>query len=100
VSDHKATGAARFVRLQPGSNRRLGAGPAPSANAKQQQSQAFFRDYGALIGVSDANGMRFAASNSDAIGKTHLTWKQFHGNVPVFAATIKTHSIGRSSSRP
>jgi Zn-dependent metalloprotease len=91
VSDHKATGAARFVRVQQGSSRRLGSGPAISASAKQQQSVAFFREYGALVGVTDANGLRLTSSASDALGETHLTWKQFHGNVPVFAGTIKTH---------
>ena len=91
VADHKATGAARSVRIQPGSNRSLGAGPAVSAEAKQQQSRAFFRDYGGLIGISDPIGMRLASATTDQIGETHLTWKQFHGDVPVFAATIRTH---------
>src|SRR5687767_8958515 len=62
-----------------------------SLNEKQQHSNAFFRDYGALIGVSNAQGMRFVSSQSDAIGETHLTWHQFHGDVPVFAGMIKTH---------
>jgi Zn-dependent metalloprotease len=91
VSEHKATGAARFVRVRPGSDRGLGVGPAVSANAKQQQSASFFREYGPLVGVTDANGLRLASSATDALGETHLTWKQFHGTVPVFAGTIKTH---------
>jgi Zn-dependent metalloprotease len=91
VADHKATGAARFVRIQPGSTRGLGSGPAATPNEKRQQSAAFFRDYGALVGISDAPGMRLAATATDTLGETHLTFKQFHGNVPVFAATIKTH---------
>jgi Zn-dependent metalloprotease len=91
VTDHKATGAARFVRVEPGSNRSLGNGRASSLAEKQQHSNAFFRDYGALIGVSNPQGMRFVSADSDAIGETHLTWHQFHGEVPVFAGMIKTH---------
>jgi Zn-dependent metalloprotease len=91
VAEHKATGAGRFVRVQPGSNRSLAGGRAATLNEKQQHSNAFFRDYGALIGVSNAQGMRFVSSDTDAIGETHLSWRQFHGDVPVFAGMIKTH---------
>jgi Zn-dependent metalloprotease len=91
VADHKATGAARFVRVPPGSSRGLGSGPAVTPAEKQQQSALFFRDYGALMGITDASGLRLASTATDALGETHLTWKQFHGNVPVFAGTIKTH---------
>jgi Zn-dependent metalloprotease len=35
--------------------------------------------------------MRFVSSDTDSIGETHLTWRQFHGDVPVYAATIRTH---------
>ena len=88
VSDHKATGAARFVRVPPGSARSLGSGPALTAAQKEQQSTAFFRNYGALVGVDDAAALRLAGSATDNLGETHLTWKQFHGAVPVFAATL------------
>ena len=91
VSDHKATGTARFVRVQPGSGRALGAGPANTASQKEQQSRAFFREYGPLVGITDPLSMRLASSTADALGETHLTWKQFHGGVPVFAGTVKTH---------
>ena len=91
VSVHKSTGGARFVRLQPGAVRGLGRGPAASLAEKQQHSRAFFRDYAALLGISDAAGMRFEKSDGDAIGETHLTWKQFYRNVPVYGAMMKTH---------
>jgi Zn-dependent metalloprotease len=91
VSEHKSTGAARFIRVLPGSARGLGSGPATTARDKEQQSTAFFRAYGALVGISDPLSLRLASSMIDALGETHLTWQQFHGTVPVFAGTIKTH---------
>ena len=45
VTEHKATGAARFIRVPPGSARGLGAGPAVAAREKEQQSLVFFREY-------------------------------------------------------
>ncbi|MGB2717236.1 MAG: M4 family metallopeptidase [Vicinamibacterales bacterium] len=91
ASEHKSTGAARFIRVQPGSPRGLSSGPAATAGEKAQHSVAFFRDYGALIGVSDPASLRLTASTTDAIGETHLTWQQFYGAIPVFAGTVKTH---------
>jgi Zn-dependent metalloprotease len=91
VSDHKATGAARFISVARGSGRSLGFGPASTAGQKERQSTAFFREYGALLGVTDSNSMRLASTWTDALGETHLAWKQFHRGVPVFAATLNTH---------
>jgi len=91
VSDHKATGGARFIRVPSGRGRSLGAGPAIGATQKEQQSRLFFAQYGSLIGVPDAQSMRLAATNTDSLGETHLTFNQFYGSVPVYAATIRTH---------
>ena len=88
ISSHKSTGAARFIRVRPG---RALSGPAPTARDKEQQSRAFFREYGPAAGISDAFALRLASSSIDALGDTHLTWRQFYGAVPVFAGTIKTH---------
>lgn len=91
VSSHKATGSARFVRLQPGARASLGRGAAATPQEKVQQSVAFFREHGALIGISDPRSMRLASTATDRLGETHLTWRQFHNGVPVFAAMVKTH---------
>jgi Zn-dependent metalloprotease len=91
VSEHKATGAARFVRLQAGAGGGLGRGPATTAREKQERSAAFFRDYGALVGISDPASLRLVSTTTDRLGETHLTWKQFYGAVPVFAGTMRTH---------
>jgi hypothetical protein len=73
VGSHKSTGAARFVRLRPGARAALGRGRAATAPEKAQQSVAFFREYGALIGVSDAASMRLVSTATDRVGDTHLT---------------------------
>ena len=91
VSVHKSTGGARFVRLRPDAIGGLGRGPAATLADKQQQSRAFFRDYAALLGVADAAGMQFVGASTDAMGETHLTWKQMYGNVPVFGTMLRTH---------
>lgn len=90
-SDHKATGAARFVRVERGSRARLGKGAAPTAQAKAAASAAFFRDYGAAMGIDDPTALRLESTTTDRLGETHLTWKQFHGAVPVLGGVVKTH---------
>jgi Zn-dependent metalloprotease len=90
-SDHRATGASRYVRVEPAARARLGNGPAKTATERANQSAAFFREYGAAIGVDDPTAMRLEASKTDRHGETHLTYKQFHGEVPVFAGVVKTH---------
>lgn len=90
ISPHKATGANRFVRLPPAA-RGLGQPAATTAREKQEQSAAFFRNYGAAVGVTDPAGLRYAEATTDRAGGTHLTFRQFHGGVPVFAGTVKTH---------
>jgi Zn-dependent metalloprotease len=91
VGVHKSTGAARFIRLKPGAVRSLGQGTATSLAAKQQQSRAFFKQYATLLGIDDLAGMEFVASSTDAIGETHLTWKQRYRNVPVFGTMLRSH---------
>lgn len=91
VSFHKATGAARFIRVRPGSGASLGARAARTASERAAQSAAFLRDFGAAVGVADPAGMRLVSTETDALGKTHLTYKQQYGSVPVFGATMKLH---------
>src|SRR5512134_1437036 len=91
VGVHRSTGAARFIRLRPGAVRGLGDGPAASLSDKQQHSRAFFREYGALLGVDDVAAMEYVGSSTDAIGETHLTWKQRYRNILVFGTLLRTH---------
>ena len=98
IATHRATGAARFIRLLPGA-RGLGRGPAATAGEKQDQSVAFFREYGAAVGIDDPRSLRFVSTVTDQLGETHLTWKQFYGSIPVFAGTIKTHFDASASAQ-
>jgi Zn-dependent metalloprotease len=90
IATHRATGAARFIRLLP-AERGLGRGPAATAGEKQDQSVEFFREHGAAVGIDDPRSLRLVSTVTDRLGETHLTWKQFYGSIPVFAGTIKTH---------
>jgi Zn-dependent metalloprotease len=91
VSKHKATGAARFIRLRPEANTSLGITKAATKEEKREQSLLFFRNFGDALGISDAGSLRLQSEVTDQLGETHLTWKQFYKDVPVFAGTIKTH---------
>ena len=59
------------------------------------ESEAFFRDFGSAVGVSNPASMRLQSTETDSIGYTHLTYRQYHGDVPVFGAMVKTH-FGRN----
>jgi Zn-dependent metalloprotease len=91
VSMHKSTAMARFLRVPAGSNASLGNGNAKTAVEQAADSAAFFRDLGPAVGVSDPASMRLQSRKTDKLGKTHLTYRQYHGDVPVFGATLKTH---------
>jgi Zn-dependent metalloprotease len=88
ISTHKATGAARFVRVERGA---LASEVARSAQDKQRRSEQFLRAHGAALGVDDVASLRLTKTETDALGETHLTYRQFHGAVPVFAGVVKTH---------
>jgi bacillolysin len=90
VENHKATGAARFISL-PANARALLAQAAKTDSEKVDRSVAFFRDYGAAVGVTNPAAMRLQTMTTDALGHTHLTFTQYHGSVPVFGAELKTH---------
>src|SRR5262245_3642515 len=91
VSMHKATDMARFIRVPSGSSASLGTGNAKAACGQAADSAAFFRDFGPAVGVRNPASMRLQSTKSDKLGKTHLTYRQYHGDVPVFGATLKTH---------
>ena len=85
VSVHPATGAVRFVRLA------TPPAVAPGATA-QAQTEAFLAAHGTAFGLKDASGqLRFEDSKTDSLGFTHLTYRQTHEGVPVFAGILKAH---------
>jgi Zn-dependent metalloprotease len=93
VSFDKATGAARFVRVEAPAGRRLSLERGMASNAaKQTGSARFLADYADLFGIKDvANELGSARVDKDRHGGTHLTYKQFHRGVPVFGGELKTH---------
>jgi len=91
VEIESATGAARFVRLQGGQIETLAArlGIRRSAAA---QADAFFAAYGSIFGIRDAKAeLALAETTTDALGETHLTYRQVYQGVPVFAGTLRVH---------
>ena len=62
-----------------------------SAAAKQQQSRAFFSQYAALLGIDNVASMELVSSTTDAIGETHLAWRQRYGAIPVLGTMVRTH---------
>jgi Zn-dependent metalloprotease len=96
VSIHRATGAARFVRIAPESNRSLA--PLAAAAAPEQKSAAFFRKYGSIFGITQPEAeLELSKTEVDAYGAAHLVYRQFYRGVPVFAGELKSHfdSAGR-----
>src|SRR5262245_4485921 len=91
ITRHKATSAARFIRMRQGASSSLGFGPAKTTLQKKSQSAAFFNTYGPAVGVKNANSVKFVSAVTDKLGETHLTYKQYQGKIPVYAGTIRTH---------
>jgi Zn-dependent metalloprotease len=100
VSIHKATGAARFVRLAAEGKRSLSplsAAEAPTVGL-EQKSVAFFRRYGRIFGISAPDAeLELRKTATGPHGGAHLTYRQLYRGVPVFAGELKSHfdSAGR-----
>src|SRR5262245_25877193 len=89
VSVHPATGAARFVRIAPGSAGSLAPAGAGSGAAR---AQAFFQEYRDLFGIADARTeLRAQDSRSDRLGMERITYEQFYKGIPVFAGLLRAH---------
>ena len=76
-----ATGAAKFVRLQPGALPDL-----PGA-AVEARADAFFNRYGKMFGIQAPGQLqRLGVVRSPAMA--HVKYQQFHQGVPVFAGVL------------
>lgn len=100
VSIHKATGAARFVRISPESKRSLSplSAAAAAAGGPELKAAAFFRKHGRIFGISEPEAeLKLGKTEIDTQGGVHLTYRQLYRGVPVFAAELKSHfdSAGR-----
>jgi Zn-dependent metalloprotease len=94
VAVNDATGAARFVKAKPG--RKLGllkqAARAASPEAKHSRSSEFFRAYGSIFGIVNADAeLRAVRVDKDQQGGTHITYRQFYYGMPVFAGELRSH---------
>lgn len=93
VSIHGATGAARFVRVEQGGT--LGVrvfGRSLSDDAKKKRTVQFLNQYRSIFGLtSTTTELGEARITRDRQGGTHLTYKQVHQGVPVFAGELKAH---------
>jgi Zn-dependent metalloprotease len=88
ISTKAGTEAASFVKA--GQNGDLL--PGDSAATAHGKSNDFLAEYGALLGVSDAGQELVSSSASvDALGSTHITYRQVYNGVPVFGGIVKTH---------
>src|SRR5262245_50428065 len=85
-----ATGIARSVRVARG--KALGLARAAGVAERRGRAAEFFRDYGALFGISDAaTQLEEVRAASDRDGGTHLGYRQRHRGLPVFAGELRAH---------
>jgi len=81
----RATGALRLAAVEPG------ALPLAGATAAER-AEDFLSRYGAAFGVADPGSeLERADELHDRLGHTHLTYRQVHHGLPVFAAAIRAH---------
>jgi Zn-dependent metalloprotease len=82
------TGNATFVTASNGATISVQAsGPGAAV-----QPIDFFRQYGDLFGISDADKqLRFVKTRTDVIAQTHTTFHQVYNGVRVFAGVLKVH---------
>ena len=96
VAIHPATGAARFIRLDPGAEGTLAPKRAKAPASFEEESEAFFFEYGTIFGIQDPRTeLALEKVFSDGQGRTSLTYRQYHRGVPVFAGELKTHFNAR-----
>src|SRR5262245_360639 len=94
VSLDPATGVARFVAAAPGKHIGLAraTGRAAGVPAKRGRAAEFFREYGALFGVSNAGAeLEHTRVERDRAGGTRLVYRQRHRGLRVFAGELRVH---------
>jgi hypothetical protein len=85
VSLHRATGMARFVRLEPGSL------PVRGRDAGERAAD-FLRRHGAAFGIRDFDAELVADGRRiDRLGAEHVRYRQVHRGLPVFSGEIRLH---------
>ncbi len=88
VSLDPATGAARFVRFEPGS---LKLAVTREASA-EKRALAFFRQHGSIFGMTDlATELEAVRTFRDALGSEHAVFVQSYRGLPVFGGELRAH---------
>ena len=88
LSTKESTSAVSFVRA--GQNGDLL--PGDAAKTAHGKANDFLAEYGALLGVSNADQELVSSSAVvDALGATHITYRQVYNGVPVFGGLVKAH---------
>ncbi len=89
VSISAATGAVRFVGIEPGERGDLmGSVSAPA----REKASAFIREYAGMFGLRHADAeLRVSEERSDDLGGRHVSYAQTFRGVPVFAGMLRVH---------
>jgi len=89
VNKSPVTGVANFVRLAENANL---ATVQREGNAPEAQAASFFRSYGAVFGIRDANAeLRLVKTQTDGTGAKHLVYQQVYQGVEIFAGQLRVH---------
>jgi len=88
ITESGVTGRARFIRFSEDLTRRIDA----PGQAPEDQLGEFFRDHGAIFGISDHRS-QFVISQlrTTGVGGSHIKMQQIHMGIPVFGAVLKAH---------
>jgi Zn-dependent metalloprotease len=95
ISINRANGTARFIKLPEAAPAASAAAPLRAASPRNydQDSRQFLNQYSTLFGIRDANSdLKLVQEEADnTTNGRHLTYRQYHGGVPVFGRMVKTH---------
>jgi Zn-dependent metalloprotease len=95
ISINRANGTARFIKLPEAAPAASAAAPLRAASPRNydQDSRQFLNQYSTLFGIRDANSdLKLVQEEADnTTNGRHLTYRQYHGGVPVFGGMVKTH---------
>ncbi|MBZ0115305.1 MAG: M4 family metallopeptidase [Thermoanaerobaculia bacterium] len=85
ISFKSSTGAANFVRVEPGSLEIAGA-------TEEARARVFFQRYGGVFGISDeAIELVSEGTKTDHLGTRSVSFHQEFQGVPVFGAVLRVH---------
>ena len=89
VTESSVTGRAQFIRFSKGQIKGADASP---GQTPEDQLDEFFRDHGAIFGISDhRNQFVISQRRVTGVGGSQIKMQQFHMDIPVFGAVLKAH---------